>query len=72
MASRAVDEVDARRISYHAQSFSALGFSLSEARQRAFLLYSYEVAESILSHQGSPEQKKERSALAERLFLAKR
>jgi AcrR family transcriptional regulator len=71
IAQHAVDEVDSRRISYIAQCFSALGFPLGEARQRAFLLYSYEVAESILSNQGSATQKRERSALAERLLLTR-
>lgn len=71
MARRAVDEVDSRRISYISQCFSALGFDLVEARHRAFLLYSYEVAESILSNQGTDAQKRERSALAERLLLHK-
>ena len=71
MARRAVDEVDARRISYISQVFSALGFGLAEARQRAFLLYSYEVAESILSNQGSDTQKRERGALAKRLLITR-
>jgi AcrR family transcriptional regulator len=71
MARHAVDDVDSRRISYIAQCFSALGFPLNEARQRGFLLYAYEVAESILSHQGNDAQKRERSALAERLLLSR-
>jgi len=71
MARRAVDEVDSRRISYISQCFSALGFPLAEARQRAFLLYAYEVAESILSNQGSAAQKRDRSALAEKLLLTR-
>jgi hypothetical protein len=61
--------VDSRRLSYIAQCFSALGFALAEARQRAFLLYSYEVAESILSNQGNTTQKRERSELVEKLLL---
>ena len=69
MARQAVDEVDERRISYHAQVFSALGFPVAEARSRAFALYAYEVAESVLSNQGSDAQKAERSALVERLIL---
>jgi AcrR family transcriptional regulator len=69
MARQAVDEVDARRISYHAQLFSSLGFDIPEARARAFALYAYEVAESILCNQGSPAQKAERCALVERLLL---
>ena len=50
--------------------FSALGFGIAEARQRAFLLYAYEVAESVLRQQGSPAQKAERRTLMERLLLA--
>ena len=69
MARQAVDDVDARRISYHAQLFSSLGFDIPEARARAFALYAYEVAESILSNQGSATQKAERCALVERLLL---
>lgn len=69
MARRAVDEVDARRVSYIAQCFSALGFSIAEARSRAFLLYAYEVAESLLHMQGSAVQKRERSALMQQLLL---
>jgi len=68
---RAVDDVDSRRISYIAQCFSSLGFSLVEARHRAFLLYAYEVAESILFWQGNDAQKRERSALMQRLLLSR-
>ena len=71
MARQAVDEVDARRISYHAQCFSALGFPIAEARARAFAMYAYEVAESLLSNQGNAAQKIERSALVERLLLTR-
>lgn len=67
LARQAVDEVDARRLSYIAQCFSALGFRIAEARARAFILYAYEVAESILAQQGTAAQKKERAALLQRL-----
>lgn len=69
MARQAVDEADASRIGYHAQVFSALGFSLAEARMRAFLMYSYEVGESLLQRQGSPAYQQERSQFVERLLL---
>jgi AcrR family transcriptional regulator len=69
VARQAVDEVDARRIAFHAQVFSALGFSIPEARARATVLYDFEVAESLLSAQGSEAQKAERRALIERLIL---
>jgi AcrR family transcriptional regulator len=69
MARQAVDEVDERRISYQAQVFSALGFPISEARARAFALYAYEVAESVLSNQGTEAQKAQRRTLMEQLIL---
>ena len=71
LARLAVDEVDARRIAYIAQCFSALGFAIREARARAFMLYAYEVAESLLATQGTSAQKQERSALVQRLLLTR-
>lgn len=68
MARQAVDEADASRIAYHEQIFAALGFAAAEARCRAFLLYSYEVAESLLHRQGSSAQREERSRFVERLL----
>jgi AcrR family transcriptional regulator len=67
-ARRALDEVDERRISYIAQCFSAVGFPFGQARARAFILYAYEVAESLLHQQGTEAQKAERRALIERLI----
>lgn len=69
-AQHALDDVDSRRISYIAQCFSALGYDIGEARARAFILYGYEVAESLLPRQGNAAQKTERSALVERLLLS--
>lgn len=68
MARAFVDEADASRMGYIAQVFSALGFPLVEARSRAFLLYSYEVAESLLSSQGSAAQRAERARFVEQLL----
>lgn len=68
-ARQAVDEVDARRISYIAQCFSALGYSIAEARARGFALYAWEVGESVLVHQGTASQKSERGELIEQLLL---
>ena len=68
MARAFVDEADSARIGYIAQVFSALGFGLAEARSRAFLLYSYEVAESLLAAQGAASQRQERASLVERLL----
>jgi AcrR family transcriptional regulator len=69
MARQAVDDADANRIAYHAQVFGALGFAAEEAALRGFLLYSYEVAESLLTRQGNAAQKQARSAFVERLVL---
>ena len=63
-----VDEADAARIGYIAQVFSALGFGIAEARSRAFMLYSYELAESLLASQGSAAQRQERARFIERLL----
>jgi AcrR family transcriptional regulator len=65
---QAVDEADASRIGYHEQIFAALGFDAKEARCRAFLLYSYEVAESLLHRQGTSAQREERSLFVEQLL----
>jgi AcrR family transcriptional regulator len=69
MARQFVDEVDAKRLAYIAQCFSALGFDISEARKRAFALYSYELAESLLSNQGTGKQRDERRVFMERMLL---
>lgn len=68
MARAFVDEADAARMGYIAQVFSGLGFAIVEARSRAFLLYSYEVAESLLASQGSPAQREERARFVEQLI----
>jgi AcrR family transcriptional regulator len=68
MARHAVDEADASRIAYIAQVFSSLGFPVLEARSRAFLLFAYVVGESLMSTQGGPSQKQERSRSVERLI----
>ena len=68
-AQHAVDEVDSRRISYIAQCFSALGFSIAQARARGFALYAWEVGESMLGRQGSVTQRRERGELIEGLVM---
>ncbi|MFO1271649.1 MAG: TetR/AcrR family transcriptional regulator [Rubrivivax sp.] len=68
MARRAVDEADASRVGYIAQVFSALGFPIAEARQRAQLCYSYLIAESLLSPAGSTAQRDERRRFVQRLL----
>jgi AcrR family transcriptional regulator len=67
MARHAVDEADASRMGYIAQVFSSLGFAVSEARSRAFLLYSYLVGESLFSTPATLSQRQQRSQFVERL-----
>jgi AcrR family transcriptional regulator len=69
MARLAVDAADAARIGYHETIFAALGFDGDEARQRGFLLYSYEVAESLLHRQGTAAQRQARAAFVLQLML---
>lgn len=68
MARQAVDEADAARLAHHERIFAALGFAAAEARARAFLMYGYEVAESVLHRQGSSSERNERRELVERLM----
>jgi len=70
MARSFVDEADAARMGYIAQVFSALGFGVMEARTRAFMLYSYELAESLLAAAATaaPPQA-QRAQMVERLLL---
>lgn len=71
-ARQALDIVDAHRLSYIAQCLSALGhLSIPESRRRAFVLYGYLVAESLLQHHGSDTQRKERRAWVEQCVLAR-
>lgn len=63
MAQAALDESDAARIGYHTSLFRALGFEADEAAQRAFLLYGYEVAESLMPRQGGAEARVARQRL---------
>jgi AcrR family transcriptional regulator len=67
-ARHAVDEADASRMGYIAQLFSALGYSVTEARSRAFVLYAYVVGESLMSTQGSASQRQERARFVEQLL----
>jgi AcrR family transcriptional regulator len=68
VARAALDEADASRLDYHRSLFEAAGFAADEAKARAFLLYSYEVAESLLHRQGSAEERDLRRRFVERLI----
>jgi AcrR family transcriptional regulator len=68
MAREAVDEADQQRIAYHGQIFESLGFEPGEAALRAFVMYSYEVAESLLQQQGQTQDRQQRQAFLEALM----
>ena len=68
MARQAVDEADATRLAHHERIFTGLGFAPEEARGRAFLMYGYEVAESLLHRQGSAAERETRRAFVERFM----
>lgn len=70
MARHYVDEVDAKRLAYIAQCFSALGFDIPESRTRAFMLYGCMLAGSLLNDQGDQSQHPDRQAALERMLLA--
>ncbi len=69
MARQYVDESDASRVGYIAQIFSSLGFAAGEARHRAVMAYSMNVACSQLTVAGGVWQPKELAAFAEGLLV---
>ncbi|HTD02622.1 MAG TPA: TetR/AcrR family transcriptional regulator [Undibacterium sp.] len=71
MARHFVDEVDSKRQAYVAQCFSALGFDIPESRTRAFMLYAFLLAESLLAEDGGQSQHEERQQALESMLLRK-
>lgn len=70
MARHYVDEVDAKRLAYMAQCFSALGFDIPESRTRAFILYGCMTGASLLTDHSGQGHTPERQQALERLLLA--
>lgn len=73
MAAHAVREADESRIGYIAQVFSALGFTIMDARRRAYVLYSAMLGDALMGEMpdhAARTQRQERMALIERLFNA--
>ncbi len=66
-----VDESDASRTSYIAQIFSGMGFSASEARHRAVMTYSMNVACSQLTVAGGVWKQDELMKFAEGLLASR-
>jgi AcrR family transcriptional regulator len=72
MARKVVDAVDAKRLAYLEECFSALEFSAPEAKARAFLLYCYMQSESLFRNQGSAGDKTQRRQFVAQTLLSGR
>ncbi|WP_031405351.1 TetR/AcrR family transcriptional regulator [Thiomonas sp. FB-Cd] len=68
IARQAVDEADASRIDFISHLIESIGFAQPEARQRAFLLYSYLIAESQLGPVGTVAERAARRRFVECLL----
>ncbi|MBW4049045.1 MAG: TetR/AcrR family transcriptional regulator [Proteobacteria bacterium] len=68
IARQAVDEADASRIDYISHVIESIGFAQPEAHQRAFVLYSYLIAESQLGPVGTAAERVARRRLVECLL----
>ena len=69
MARRYLDESDASRIAYISQIFSSMGFPAGEARHRAVMAYSMDVACSQLTAAGGVWKAEELQRYAEDLLM---
>ena len=70
LARKAVDEVDARRLYYIGRCFERLGFAPAESRTRAFMLYSYQIAEALVQSGPAQGERAERRVQVESWLLA--
>ncbi len=69
MAREALEEADNARLAYQSRLLQALGFAPPEADMRAFALYSFEIAASLVPRQGSADHQAARRDFIERLIL---
>ena len=70
LAREALDEADSSRLQVHTDTFLRLGFAAEEARLRAWVTYSTEVAESMLHHLGTDDERRARQAFTEQLLCS--
>lgn len=68
-ARQAIDEVDKHRLSYIEGLLILLELEATEARDRAFLIYSYQLGLSLLSDDSSAASRLERSARMARILI---
>lgn len=69
MARQAVREVDEQRISYYIRGFQDVGFSKSEAANRAFTLYSFQLSQSLLWEMNDDKARKKQLNFTKELLL---
>lgn len=68
-ARQAIDEVDSHRLSYIEGLLIQAGVSADEAKDRAYLIYSYQLSLSLIHTETRPEELKKRSARMARLLV---
>lgn len=69
MARQAVREVDEQRLAYYTKGFQKLGFRKAEAANRAFLVYSYQISQSLLWEVNDDKARKKQLNFAKELLL---
>ncbi|WP_244545210.1 TetR/AcrR family transcriptional regulator [Collimonas sp. OK607] len=72
MARQAVREVDQQRLTYYSQGFQEMGFGKSEASNRAFTLYSFQLAQSLLWDLSDDKARKKQLSFTKELLLTPR
>lgn len=69
MARQAVREVDEQRLAYYTQGLQQFGFSKSEASNRAFAIYSFQLAQSLLWDVNDEKARKRQLKFTQELLL---
>lgn len=72
MARQAVREVDQQRLTYYSKGFQGMGFGKAEANSRAFTLYSFQLAQSLLWDLNDDKARKRQLNFTKELLLAPR
>lgn len=70
MARQAVREVDEQRLAYYTKGFQAAGFGKSEASSRAFIVYSFQLSQSLLWEVNDEKSRKRQLNFTKELLLS--
>lgn len=68
-ARQAIDEVDSHRLSYIEGLLIQIGVSADEAKDRAYLIYAYQVSLSLVHTEIHPEERQQRNLRITRLLI---